>query len=200
MKPPLLAAASLLLALGACSQQAAAPSGAASQEGSAPVAVEAVQSDVPRVATSKRAPEASADATALKPEGFENIVVGQAPPAGLKADSAQVSDGCQTYSDKKRRFYAMTGGKVVGRITAMQGSPLKTARGIAVGASEAAVRRAYPEVTQDAHKYVDAPAKYLDWRPGGGKAGLRFEIGADGKVSFIHAGREPEITYVEGCA
>jgi hypothetical protein len=94
----------------------------------------------------------------------------------------------------------MTDGKVVTRVTAMKDSMVQTDRGIAVGATESAVRKAYPDVKAEPHKYEEAPAKYLDWRPGGGTSGLRFEINAQGKVSAIHAGREPEIELVEGCS
>jgi hypothetical protein len=182
---PLLIAAPLLL-LGACSQPQDAPPaappatfGAGVQPAAGPVAQ---------------------DREVLGPQGIGAIVVGEAPPPVLTNGAGRESDGCDIYSDKARRIYAMTDGKVVARITAMSGSPVKTARGIATGASEAEVRKAYPDLKQEPHKYVEAPAKYLDWRPGGGTTGLRFEIDASGKVSAIHAGREPEIEYVEGCA
>lgn len=140
------------------------------------------------------------DPHVLGPEGVGDIVVGQAPPSSLTADAVQISDLCRTYSDPQRRLYAMTDGRVVMRITVMEGSSLKTARGIAIGANEAAVRGAYPDAVEQPHQYVEAPAKYLDWRPGGGASGLRFEIDADDKVNLIHAGREPHLEYSEGCA
>jgi hypothetical protein len=33
-----------------------------------------------------------------------------------------------------------------------------------------------------------------------GDPALRFEIGADGKVSLVHVGTMPVLGYVEGCA
>lgn len=140
------------------------------------------------------------DPHVLGPEGVGDIVIGEAPPSTLKADAVQISDTCRTYSDPQRRLYAMTDGEVVMRITAMRDSLLETERGIAVGASEAAVRKAYPEAVEQPHQYVEAPGKYLDWRPGGGSSGLRFEIDGDGKVNLMHAGREPHLEYPEGCA
>lgn len=195
MRLPIIAAP--LLLLGACSQQDAAPSPATSQAGSVPDAPASLAP--PQVVTKADATDVDGD-EALGPEGLGAIKVGSAPPASLKGDAAPISQGCRIFSDKARRVYAMTDGKVVTRVTAMRGSPVKTAAGLATGESEAEVRRAYPDVTQEPHKYVEAPAKYLDWRPGGGNTGLRFEIDAQGKVSAIHAGREPEIEYVEGCA
>ena len=182
----------------ACSQTNDSPDPVASQESAAPEPAMA-ESEAAPIAPGSPAPVA--DAGALKPEGLGDIVVGQAPPASLKKDAVQISDGCQTYTDRKRELYAMTDGKIVTRITAMRASPVKTAKGIAVGAPEADVRRAYPDARAEPHKYVDAPAKYLDWRPNGSDgAGIRFEIDADGKVSAIHAGRDPYLSYVEGCA
>ena len=140
------------------------------------------------------------DPEALAPGGLGTIAVGKAPPATLRADTAQLSDSCRTYTDPARRIYVMTDGEHVRRITAMRGATVKTERGIAVGASEAAVRSAYPDAAERPHEYVAAPAKYLEWRPGGGTSGLRFEIDAQGRVSAIHAGMEPQLSYTEGCA
>jgi hypothetical protein len=165
-----------------------------SQESAAPA---------PIVQASQAEPEPARtpDPNALGPEGLGDIVVGQAPPASLKADSVQISDGCRTHTDRARGIYAMTDGKVVTRVTAMRASKVATAQGIAIGATEAQVRQAYPDAGEEPHKYVEAPAKYLDWRPNGkGEAGVRFEIDAQGKVSAIHAGRDPHLSYVEGCA
>lgn len=199
-----LVTATVLLGLSACSQ--GAPLTDASSEAATvveatdtPAATEPAVEPVGATSPSPAAAEASGP-DVLTPEGLGAIIVGQEPPSKLKLDGAQVSDACQTFSDKRRRIYAMVEDKVVQRITAMSGSPVRTARGVAVGATEAAVRKAYPDAAAQPHKYVDAPAKYLDWRPGGGASGLRFEIDASGKVSAIHAGREPQIEYVEGCA
>lgn len=188
----------LLLLLGACSQQTASPG-----QGSTEAASPSGESEAPNP-TASSAWKSVRDPNVLTPQGLGAIEVGEAPPATLKPAGkpagAQVSDGCRIYPDTARRVYAMTDGKVVARVTAMGGSPVRTAEGIAVGASEAAVRQAYPQAVETPHKYAEAPAKYLDWRPGGGTMGLRFEIDARGRVGAIHAGREPEIEYVEGCA
>lgn len=196
--------AASLLALAACSQQNDAPApGAASEQASEPAADAAWAVPSPASSASSQAAAGEAagpDREVLSPTGIGAIVVGQAPPASLKTGGAQESEACRIYPDKALRVYAMTDGKVVARVTAMQGSKVRTAKGIAVGATEATVRKAYPEAAPSPHKYVDAPGKYLDWRPGGGNSGLRFEIDGQGKVSAIHAGREPEIEYVEGCS
>ena len=203
----LLLAASLL-ALSACSQRDDEPAAIASSQGASSEAQGEVVSEPAATSTATADPiasEVAADDSAasypesLSPIGIGAIVVGQPLPAALRTDGAQQSGECQIHPDKALRIYAMTDGKVVTRVTAMRGSKVQTAKGIAIGATEAAVRQAYPDIKAEPHKYVEAPAKYLDWRPGGGTSGLRFEIDAHGKVSAIHAGREPEIEYVEGC-
>jgi hypothetical protein len=203
MKHLLLAAS--LLAVAACSQQneaSMAPSASSEPTGEPAAKAAWAEPSSPAAVSSEptKAEPASIDHDVLSPTGIGSIVVGQALPASIETDGAQESESCRIYPDKALRIYAMTDGKVVARVTAMKGSKVQTAKGIAVGATEAAVRSAYPDAAASPHKYVEAPGKYLDWRPGGGNAGLRFEIDGQGKVSAIHAGREPEIEYVEGCS
>lgn len=95
------------------------------------------------------------------------------------------------------------------RISVINNSPVKTDRGIGLGATVAAVREAYgDDLRSQAHKYEDPPAHYLtslsqDGREEGenlqSARGIRFEMNGTGKVVLIHAGG-PSIKYVEGCA
>ena len=80
-------------------------------------------------------------------------------------------------------------------------SLLTVAEGIGTGATEAEVRAAVTGFREAPHEYSEAPAKYLT-APGAerGDPALRFEIGADGKVSLVHVGTMPVLGYVEGCA
>jgi len=178
--------AASLLGLAACSQQDDAPAPGGPSEQAGEPAAEAAWAEPPARSTSAEAAAGEAGSPSrevLGPAGIGGIVVGQAPPASLKTEGAQESDECRIYPDKALRIYAMTDGKVVARVTAMKGSKVQTAKGIAVGANEATVRKAYPEAAPSPHN-----------------SGLRFEIDGQGKVSAIHAGREPEIEYVEGCS
>jgi hypothetical protein len=95
-------------------------------------------------------------------------------------------------------------------ITLIDGSKVKTDRGLGLGISPAAVRAAYgPALQASPHKYEDAPAEYLTvWAKGGAPAdripppnsrGIQYEVKGDGKVGAISGGG-PSITYVEGCA
>jgi hypothetical protein len=89
----------------------------------------------------------------------------------------------------------------VARITVGQGSEVKLAEGIGVGAAEAEARAAFPGFRSEPHKYSEPPAKYLTApNADGGDPARRFESGADGKVGLIHVGTRPVLFYVEGCA
>jgi hypothetical protein len=97
------------------------------------------------------------------------------------------------------------------RISLVRESRVKTDPGLTLGGTAAAVRAAYgPALRAEPHKYEDAPAQYLtawakDSPKGAGATtpetarGLRYVVGADGKVQSIIAGG-PSIQYVEGCA
>jgi hypothetical protein len=97
------------------------------------------------------------------------------------------------------------------RISLVEGSKTATDRGLRVGDSASAVRSAYgPALRSEPHKYEEAPAAYLTvWTKAGPRderspaepsaRGIRFEVGADGRVRSISAGG-PSIEYVEGCA
>lgn len=97
------------------------------------------------------------------------------------------------------------------RISLIDGSRVKTDRGLGLGATAAAVRAAYAAALQaEPHKYEEAPAEYLSaWAKDPPKdekspapataRGIVFEVGAKGVVQAIGGGG-PSILYVEGCA
>lgn len=76
------------------------------------------------------------------------------------------------------------------------GAGFKTDRGVGIGDSEAALRRAYPKLEQKPDIYSEPPDKTLFFRDSGGM-GLKFSI-VGGKVAAIAAGGR-SIEYVEGC-
>ncbi|MCW3834627.1 hypothetical protein ACFQ1E_03830 [Sphingomonas canadensis] len=194
----LLALGALALSLPACSPKPA-------ETPANDAAANAVDANAAAPATAPSpAAAAAAAANVLTPEGLAELRIGEPLPAGTawKKDEQQASDSCITYSAAAfPGVYAIVEDGAVRRISVVEGTAVKLATGIGIGATEAAVRAAYPGLIERPHDYTPAPAKNLT-TPGtkGRNPGLRFEIGEDGKLSIIHAGAEPVLGYSEGCA
>ncbi len=197
---PAFAAAIVLLWLGACSP---GPADDAPNE-AAMVANENVSvATAPEPAAPEPA-DAAVTPNTLTLAGLGALRIGQAVPAGSgwAERGAQVSDECRTISSPDfPGAYAIVEGGKVRRITVGERSDVKLAEDIGVGATEAEVRAAFPGFRESNHAYVDQPAKYLTApNVAGGDPALRFEIGADARVSLVHIGTMPVLGYVEGCA
>jgi len=86
------------------------------------------------------------------------------------------------------------------RVSLWEGSKVTTARGIGMGATADAVRRAYGKaVKAEPHYYEGRPSEYLTVWTVPKKRGVRFETNGKRRVQAIHAGTSA-IQYVEGCA
>lgn len=187
-------ALALTLALGACSP--------APTEPTAPPA----ETPAPTAPTSPTPapPTAPVSANVIGLEGLGDLKLGQPIPAGSTwaARGAQASDSCTTISspDYPGVYAIVTDGKVQ-RITVGQRSDVKLVEGIGVGSTEADVKKWFGGFREEPHKYVEPPAKYLTApNAASGDPAVRFEIGADSKVSLIHVGMMPVLGYVEGCS
>ena len=87
----------------------------------------------------------------------------------------------------------------VTRISIHSGSRARTPRGIAIGAGEAEVQRAYgSRLEREVHTYVGRPALYLTYWTVPERKGVRFETNERRRVETIHAGGA-SIAYIEGC-
>lgn len=197
---PIFPAMLILLSLGGCSPE---PTGSPDAPPDALNASQAPTAPPPAPSPSPPA-EARPAADVLTLAGLGALKIGAAVPAGSgwAERGAQISDECRTVSSPDfPGVYAIVEGGKVRRITVGERSAVKLIEGIGVGASEAQVRAAFPGFRQEPHEYGELPAKYLTApnAPGGDNA-LRFEVGADGKVSLIHVGTMPVLGYVEGCA
>lgn len=137
-------------------------------------------------------------------EGLGHLRIGQPVPADSKwtERGAQASDACRTISSPDYPgVYAIVEQDKVRRITAGQNSVVRLSEKMGVGSTEKDVLKSFPGFRAEPHKYVASPAKYLTApNAASGDSALRFEIGADGKVSLIHVGMMPVLGYVEGCA
>jgi hypothetical protein len=192
-------AAALALILTACAPEPSdkahhdpAPSNAAAPAAAAPEP----QQPAPPVTLARSNP--------LTLEGLGPLKIGEPVPAnsGWAERGAQASDTCRTVtSPDVPGVYAIVEDGRVRRITLGERSEVKLIEGIGAGASEADVRAVFPGFREEPHKYVEAPGKYLTApNAENGNPALRFEIGADRKVSLIHVGIMPTLGYVEGCS
>ncbi|ONF95426.1 hypothetical protein [Sphingomonas jeddahensis] len=137
-------------------------------------------------------------------EGLGDLRIGEAVPRGSNwaERGGQIPGGCRTVSspDFPGAYAIVTEGKVR-RITVGQRSDVKLVEGIGVGSTESDVKKWFGGFREEPHKYEDKPAKYLTApNAASGDPALRFEIGADRKVSLMHVGTMPVLGYVEGCA
>lgn len=190
-----LTASALALCLAACSPEPAdAPANDAAPKAEAP--------EPPAPAPPAPPPAPAADVLTL--EGLGALKIGQLAPAesGWAERGAQASDECRIVTSPDfPGIYAIAEGGRVRRITIGERSDVKLVEGIGVGATEAEVRAAFPGFREAPHKYVDAPAKYLTApNAESGDPALRFEIGADGRVTLVHVGTMPVLGYVEACS
>lgn len=137
-------------------------------------------------------------------EGLGDLRIGQPVPKGTSwaERGAQTGADCRTVSSPNYPgVYGMVVDGKVQRITVGKRSDVKLAEGIGAGATEKDVKQWFPSFRQEPHKYESAPAKYLTApNAANSESALRFEIGQDGKVNFMHVGTMPVLAYVEGCA
>jgi len=183
-------------ACAACSQQPAEPADTETAATSAPSAAAASPSP-------SAPPEASRAADVLTLEGLGPLRIGEPVPggSGWAERGAQASDTCRIVTSLDYPgAYAIVEGSKVRRISVGERSDVKLVEGIGVGASEADVRKWFGSFRESPHVYVDG-GKYLTApNAESGDPALRFEIGADGKVSEIHVGTMPVLGYVEACS
>ncbi|MEG3181948.1 hypothetical protein [Sphingomonas sp. LT1P40] len=207
----ILAATALALSLAACSPTPGDTPTNTPETTNESWSGEAALNDVtatPVVETPAPTPTASATPAAtaaniLTLEGLGPIRIGQPVPkdSGFASRGAQISDACTTVTSLKYPgVYVIVERNAVRRITVGRRSNVKLVEGIGIGATEKQVMADFAGFRTAPHKYVGAPGKYLTApNADSGDPALRFEIGADGKVSLIHIGTMPVLGYVEGC-
>ncbi len=69
--------------------------------------------------------------------------------------------------------------------------------GISIGSTLSEIKKRYPSVVIEPHKY-DPTGHYLIFKSSDGERAIVLEEG-DGKITDIRAGIEPSVEYVEGC-
>lgn len=142
-----------------------------------------------------------ATAQILSPRGYGNIQFGtkltdvesrlkeSAEPRNREFDCAFV----QFKKHPGVRFMVENG--IVTRADVAPNIP--NSSGVRVGTRLSEVKRRFPEVKVEPHKY-DEHGHYLSLPTADGKAALLFEEG-DGRVTDVRAGLFPSVAFVEGC-
>lgn len=169
-----------------------------------------------------RPPKAPAAPAVLTAEGFGPLRIGMSRAQVVKAlgeDSDPIAVGgpdpesCDHFRPERapEGMLVMIEEGQLTSISLIHGSKVRTDRGLGIGATAAQVKAVHGKALRaEPHKYEEAPAEYLtiwakdaprdEQSPAAPTArGIRFEVGAAGKVQSISAGG-PSIEYVEGCA
>lgn len=138
--------------------------------------------------------------------GYDTIRIGMAPQdvRGYTLTNMRAAlEDCAVLQVKEiPAVEILVSRNVIRRISIGSSSPMshiRTDRGVGIGSPEAMVARAYHPIIKRSHQYDDAPAAYMTWLPRHETLGLTFETGTDRRVKVIHAGRLPELNYVERC-
>jgi hypothetical protein len=142
----------------------------------------------------------------LTSEGFGALKIGMTEAeastaiGGFKDGEASAECHERAVMDASLGLVVMFEEGRISRISAGEGSHVQTDHALAVGATEAAVRAAYPDgLIQEPHKYLMPPAKRLTHWDKAPVRGVLYEIGEKQTVIGISAGG-PSIQYVEGCS
>lgn len=160
---------------------------------------------------------APADTAVLTAEGWDPLRIGMSRAeieAALGADADPGSAGgpdpeaCDQFRPTRapQGMLVMVEDGRLTRISLMRDADIATDRGLRLGDGATKVRAAYGDSLVAApHAYLSPKGGYLTaWARGGedvrdpAARGIRYEIGADDRVTAIHAGG-PAIQYVEGC-
>ena len=134
--------------------------------------------------------------------GMSRSQVERALHVRLKGEAIEDEKACveMVPAGRDRGLWFMFEDYRLSRISVGQPSKVKTPRGIGIGASADAVRRAYSGGLKiEPHHYEELPAEYLTYWTAPGKRGVRFETDRNRRVQTIHAGTA-SIQFVEGCA
>ncbi len=144
----------------------------------------------------------------ITPDGIGPVRIGMTPRQVTRAIGRRLSDDrhgrqseecIEVMPQGREGLWLMFERGRLTRVSVRAPSRIRTPRGIGIGATEAAVRRAYAGgLKAEPHKYSDPPARYLTYWTVPGARGVRFETGLSRRVEAIHAGSQ-SIEYVEGC-
>ena len=149
----------------------------------------------------------AAAAPPLTPDGWGGLRIGMSEREAVRRfhlkdeDTSGVSSSAcrELTTPGQPQLTVMAEDGRITRISLDARGPLRAAHGLAVGSTEAEVRRVYGRALgAQPHHYEAAPARYLTIWTKPRSRGIRFETNTQRRVTRIHAGG-PAIEYVEGC-
>ena len=211
--------AAIALSLAACAGQEGRSDSAVAREGSdtsrvvGQPAEDTADATGPAQGETATATPAPDTVPTLGPDGWGPLRIGMTrdevvAAAGEDANPGAVGgpdpEACDEFRPERapRGMLVMIERGRLTRISVARDSDVKSDRGIGLGDPASAVTDAYgAAATKLPHKYVATPAAYYTvWRDTSASSarGVRYEIGANGRVSFIRGGGR-SIEYVEGC-
>lgn len=165
----------------------------------------------PSIALSVHAPTILTDQSKLATNGIGGVRVGMTVSEAARAAGVQLvgeadksNPGC--YHVKPRTNpqgigFMVTDGRIA-RVSVWQNRQITTLSGAKIGDSEARIRSLYPgRIQVTPHTYV-RQGHYLTFVPkDASDRNYRVVFETDGqKVTRFHAGKLPEVEYVEGCS
>jgi hypothetical protein len=117
-----------------------------------------------------------------------------------RSDGADSFECRQDEIPSQEGLFVMAERGIITRISIEAPSALRTDRGLELGSTEAAVRRAYGQALEtETTPYDDEPAHKLTFWVVRGKRGIRYDTNVAGVVVAIYVG-SPSINYIEGCS
>lgn len=125
---------------------------------------------------------------------FAGVQAANGGKPAKKDDS--VGDGSCSTADLGKDVYGLFTDDVLASI-AVRTSRYRTRTGVHVGQSASTVYAKYRHVARSRHAYVPG-GSYLKVTTG--RRRIVFDVDASKQITFITAGRIPEVDYVEGCA
>ncbi len=142
------------------------------------------------------------DAPVLSATGFGPYEAGEHidDQAARLNEAERTSEDCRLFSDVALPgvWFMSDGAGIIQRISVGPPSAARAAGGIALGSDEAIVRAAYPAARIEPHEYTIGGSNV--YTATASSSGLRFELDSNGKVTEMHGGFQPFLSYSEGCA
>ena len=152
-------------------------------------------------------PPSSGDGWRVRPDGAGPVRVGMTLDEVAAATRSTVQPIGPPAEGSECRYVSVVGapkglafmvtGDRVARVDVHDGAAVRTVEGAGLGSTEAEVKALYPGIRVEPAKYLEGGHDLIH----AASPTTRIIFETDGsKVVAFHAGKEPEVSYVEGCS